>query len=468
MNRRQIYYFTIKAESSVYFGGNNRGELIKDACEEPFVSGNSIGGALRDYLICSEVSPADVQAYMGGADSISTKLEEPHNGQEESKASGFKESRIFISDGKVTIKKGLVKTEGTAIDPAYGTAKSNHKYEMEYLPQGTQVAFRIECDTANGQPSGADESSIEFKQLIDSWARGIDEGKIRFGGKKSNGFGKFSLVSLELADFKFDSEQSLDEYIFSRHLSKRRPVSIQSFAINKHAGSRGISFSLNGSFPYGVYQSFTDFELTKVNKVGVTGLQKNEKGYFIPASSLKGVLRNEIRLLLIRMTGSSERADSKCETLFGSVAQQGKLVCSDMYIKDANSVSIDRFGNSRGGLPVYIKIDRLTGGAFSSALKHQNEIHGDTEIQIELLADAEQPSDSPYLFPLVYALRRVGSGKVPLGGRTVIGLGEFDAATTIVAGKGWEYEFANQDALSVESTQFLRQCFETFERWCLQ
>ncbi|MBE1555401.1 RAMP superfamily CRISPR-associated protein [Sporosarcina limicola] len=467
MNKKLIYYFNIKAESPVYFGTSDKESTSLKRSDDPralVVSGNSIGGALREYLIRTGETQECLLRYMGG---IKTSIQDADNTvtvKEE-----FKESSIYISDGEFVHPPKFLTKEGTAIDPTTGAAQHNQKYTFDYLPRGTEITFHIECDVEGDESEEQVPTERGLKQLIEKWTRGIIQGELRFGGEKSNGFGKFSLVSMERIAFDFDSLDAVDEYIFCRKNRKREKVDLGFLDEDKVIENLGVVFSLKGSFPYGVYQSFKDNSLMN-DKVRVTGLQKCGEVYFIPATSLKGLLRSEIMLLFRKMTDCETKAKEKCSELFGDTDRQGKLVFSDISIQNAQTTKKVQGSNAKDEstyVPVYIKIDRLTGGAFSSALKHQNEVQGDAEIRFRLLGNGESFEESPYLFPLIYVLRRIGAGKVPLGGRTVIGLGQFEAVETVVTGSGWKSEFTNQGVLSEESTQSLKRYFETFERWVL-
>ncbi|MRN53121.1 RAMP superfamily CRISPR-associated protein [Paenibacillus monticola] len=478
MSGKQIYCFTLKAESPARFGGTRAEELLKDGDDRPFVAGNSIGGALRDYV--NRAFPhleQEVLYYMGGS------VLDPDLMDNEEKVFKFRESRIFISDGLISGIQKLEQpehqkvttmwAEGTAINPVNSSARLNHKYKREYLPRGTELAFNIECDT------GAEESDsallkVAFQELIELWARAIHDGSLRLGGQKSNGYGKFSLSKLEIQEFNFDSQKVLDDYIFNREHIKRRDCTGRVLqGENKTAVLPAIEFTMMGSFPYGVYQSFQD-EVVSAKTFKVTGLQRNGDGnYYIPATSIKGLLRHEIRQLFIRMNKDQSpagilAAEQLCEQLFGSTEQRGKLLMSDMIFTKFVEVAIERPKSPRDDsetpttLPVYVKIDRLTGGVLSSALKHQNEIQGEAELCLELQADDVDPNGHPFLFPILYALRRIGAGKVPIGGRTVIGLGEFSAPEVKVSIMGEPYYFNNGDSLPPEQLQRLEQYYDIF------
>ncbi|MMZ60152.1 hypothetical protein D1872_222270 [compost metagenome] len=184
-------------------------------------------------------------------------------------------------------------------------------------------------------------------------------------------------------------------------------------------------------------------------------------------------MRHELHRLLIRMLLNDSRHISECESLadellkewFGSQDKAGSVVVANLVIDAAQEMKIERFENKEKkisatiGLPTYNRIDRITGGVIDGALKTQNEVRGDAEIRLEIryAKDAENK-----LFPLIYLLRNIGSGLLPLGGRTVIGLGEFEAEVTEVYVEGKWLVFNNAD-LSVAGESKLREYYEKFK-----
>lgn len=478
MSTRQRFTFRLRAETPVHFGGDSPGVLLLDGDDKPFVSGNSIGGALRGWMnISSELSPA-VMYYLGGENNLS-------DGEKE-----FVESRVFISDGHLILPKnpseiaqgnaGFLAMEGTAIDPKTGSARNNHKYKRYDLPQGTEMVFTIECDTqvaATKSPEGtvipdATQERLSFQQLIYTCAVAIDRGELRFGGQKSNGYGRFSLQHLTCREFIFDSLAALDQFIFNRHTGEEKDCTKDALKHAEHSSVHStIVLSLKGVFPYGVYQSYSDRVQSEDRATQVTGLLRSVDGnYYIPGSSIKGLLRHELRQLLFRMLLDQERSvaerEARVDTLlqewFGSQDKAGSVVVGNVDIHEAQTMKITRINNQdakKSDLPTYNRIDRITGGVIDGALKTQNEVRGSAEIRLELRAGEDVESK---LFPLIYLLRNIGSGLLPLGGRTVIGLGEFKAKETEVHHNEQILKFSNTGPLGEDNESNLKDYYDLF------
>lgn len=430
-----IYEFNIKAVAPVRFGAAEPQELVKDSQGAPILFGNSIGGALRDFLEACEVPEDTVYTYMGG-----------------NRNNEFLPSLLYISDGKITGCHEFGCQEGTAIDPAYGSAKKNHKYTLEYLPVGSVITFRIECEARDYAVE------TEFHTIIGTWAQGFLTGSIRLGGQQNNGWGQFQLKELKKKEFVFGTPEDLDEYIFN--LSQQPFISVNAEELLRYEIPQGkrVIFSLEGEFPYGLYQAFADKKDSQL-----TGLQKRGDSYYLPASSLKGIVRSEVRVLLGKFL-EAEKVDAKLEEIFGNQDRKGKIRFADMVLENSGPVKVKRFDKDKKTEdPIYIKIDRLTGGAFEGALKKQSEIWGSALLQCQLTLEQEQ--DQALLFPLIYVLRRIGSGLVPLGGRTAAGLGEFMGSQVKFTGE-IEGDIPTDHYLSSQQIDRMRTYYNAFEGWC--
>lgn len=458
MNQIIQYQFVLEVaeNSAIYFGDSEKGSLVRNAKGQPFLMGNAIGGALREYSqqTLSEEKQSLILKYLGGEIKEENKVK-------------FIESNVFISDGQIQmLTKQLLKKEGTAIDPAYGSALDKMKYELEYLPAGTTITFTVECTVPceNQSPEQLNEKELEF--LIHNWAYGFLHGQLLLGGQKSNGFGRLKVLSLNKKVYLLNTPQALDDYIYStgQEHYPGKPIDVDALQPMGDPSAKQIYFFMHGAFQYGVYQSF------KLED-SITGVQKCANGYYLPSTSIKGLIKNEVRQLLNRMIGPhKEQVERKLDKLFGNKNQKGKFIFKDVVIEAPSEVKVERYGEQWIiDDPVYIKIDRLTGGTFSSALKKQREIQGKGTIQFQLmLDDTEKEGLCPYIFPILYVLRKIGSGWVPLGGRAAIGLGQFEAPYIDVRIDQQEIKIQTRESLSKENEEWLRRYYDAFKEWCGQ
>ncbi|OEF97143.1 RAMP superfamily CRISPR-associated protein [Desulfuribacillus alkaliarsenatis] len=444
------YQFTLMAKTPVYFGSEQQGELIKNAENKPILLGSSIGGALRNYLKELGTDDNKIRYFMGG-----------NNGVD------YEESRIYISDGKIILdvnnsdKDYIRRKEGTMINSDTGSAKDKHKYYLDYLLPGTKIIFNIECEVEDS------EVESNYRQTVYDWANGFIQGALKLGGQQNNGFGQFDLEELRLEEVEIQSKQDLEDYIFSHRKGKFKPIPsteiVKTITTKSH-----IKFSLSGSFPYGLYQNF------KINDSERTGLQNRNGKYYLPATSIKGIFRSEFRILLSKFL-DQEKVEQKLEEAFGSQKKKGAFVFNDVILENAGYVRTIRGQNCNQDKAVkakevketdsiYIKIDRLTGGAYDGALIRQNEIYGQATIDICL------EGDKHFVFPTIYILKRIAAGAIPIGGRTSIGLGEFHGNKIMLRGSvNGDFNLI-RDARNIDMTkeqgERMKSDYELFKEWC--
>lgn len=442
-NKLLIYEFEIEAVSPIYFGGSSKGKLIKDSKNNPILFGNSIGGTLKNYLESFEIPESIIYKYLGG-----------NNGEE------FLESMIYISDGEIELADEICHKEGTKINHEIGSAENNHKYTIDHLPQGTIIKFKVECEVEDRC------SEEEFNKIIGTWKKGFEDGRIKLGGQQNNGFGEFKLNGLNQTEYIFSTKNNLDNYIFSPTEIRPEPIE-EKLPSYKNKGKNKIILSLEGKFPYGVYQGFRD-----ENNLQLTGLQKIGDKYYLPATSFKGLVKNEIRILLSRFLEDDDIISRKLDEIFGNENSKGKIIFSDIILKDSDIVKTKRFNEDNGEKnseksseeSIYIKIDRLTGSAMNGAMRKQKEICGSATLKCELIDYVQD--EKPYIFPLIYVFKRIGDGLVPLGGRTSIGLGQF-FGTKLKFSEGIEDIFII-NKLTSEQISKMEEYYDSFERWCCQ
>lgn len=451
VNKIIVFDFTIEAITSLYFGSERQGVIIRNSKNEPILLGSSIGGALRYYLKKNGVSDDEIIKYMGGVKKDKDTLKDI-----------FIESAIYISDGTIRINGNsnqdipIKGKEGTMIQPETGTAKDKHKYSLEHLPAGTTVKFTIESEVE------FEEQEVGFQHIIETWASGFVKGMLRLGGQQTNGFGEFKLIALEKRELNLLSVQDLEDYIFNGY----KNLSVKSIDIGeRNSDTPFFHFILKGSFPFGVYQGY------QLGDGTTTGIQRMNGKYYLPSTSIKGVFKSELRLLLQRFI-RPEKIENKLAEMLGNKERKGILIFSDAmleenFVRTHRNQRNDKYKQVKETESVYIKIDRLTGGAYEGAIKKQSEIFGHTSIHIYL----QNGTKDSLVFPIVYILKKIALGAITLGGRTAIGLGEFEGSEIEVRGQLIErYSVDNNReivVMSEEQEERMGEYYESFRKWCI-
>jgi len=473
MHQVLIYEILLEAVTPLYFGNGEVGLLSDGDVRRPSLFGNAIGGALKEYLRHTDIGEDWITGFMGN--DIEVEVEAPDDQEQEEKIRRrkFIPSVLYISDGRIfrPKKAKTLKREGTAVDPRRGTAAEHKKYEFHFLPEGTLIRFKIECDEwMNPALKNVRLTPEDLEKLIGTWAHGFESGEMLLGGNKNNGFGRVKIARLKRRQFKFERAEDIDRYLFDPYSGKLEDVEWDKLDRATQRTDHRMVFSMEGEFPYGVYQHY-ESDPESADRT-ISGLQRRDRNgqsaYYLPSSSVKGVLKHEIRQLLQRIHQNDRLVEEDLAELFGDVNKKGKLRFEDLWIYDHREVSVCRPSKDNDdvpeiGLPVYVKIDRLTGGAYSSALKTQREIQGKAIIRVEL--EASEEDCRSFRFPILYALRRIGTGQAPLGGRTVVGLGQFFSRNLRIEASGKEtcLILDNPDQAELDS---LRQEYDLFVRWC--
>lgn len=398
MNELIRIEFNLISKTKLYFGSNEQGMLMKDSDDKPFIMGSSIGGCIKSYLKSIKNSNINIDYYFGG----------------ESNEKVFNESKLTIYDAEILNKKDsdtlIGIKEGTRINAVRGVAEDSNKYTTEYLLKDTNIVVAMEIELL-GDQSRRDE----FYNLMEIIRIGFEKKLLRLGGQINSGFGKMKIDNITVKTVNLANENELIDYLLYK---KYKEDKITSFAFSNNQYNNFVKhkliFKLEGSFPYGVYQHFDCKD-----KKSITGIQKEDDIYYIPSSSIKGLMRNELEKLLNNSL-INENLKSKCvSTIFGSTDTKGAGVFQDILIE--NEKIIKDNDKVEDNFTTYNKIDRLTGGSFNSALMKQRDIRGNAIISFEL--DRERTLE--YIYPLLIILRDIAWGIIPIGGRTSIGLGEF-------------------------------------------
>lgn len=444
------YKFHLKSVSPLYFGSNESGEILKTTDEVPFVTGNSIGGAIRNFL--TKYKDDIVIESLGGKRSDREEVAD-------NKKMKFIESNIIISDGQVHGSKGDInKKEGTKVNRQTATADDGSKYEFEYLSKGAKVNFEFEAE--------CDDIFTEkkFKDIICCITEGFSSGELTLGGHYNEGFGKFKIDKLKKIEFDLTKIEGLERYVFNRNNEIWEMVNLKDY-IKNHFKYDDVVFKLEGGFPYGVYQNFD----IKCN-VKLSGIQKGKEGYYIPSSSIKGLLRSEIEKLYNSL---GKCGDDICQRLFGGKDSKGKIRFEDVSLSDAESIEVMKSkdyvtkedDDDNNPNPTYNKVDRLTGSSYNNALFSQRDIEGKATIKFRLSCYEENKA---YIYPILIILRNIGLGMIPIGGRSSIGLGEFKADhIEIITNEdrlNIKFNHNNENQMIIDDNTKLNEFIEAFKK----
>jgi CRISPR/Cas system CSM-associated protein Csm3 (group 7 of RAMP superfamily) len=389
--------FNLISKSKLHFGCNEQGLLLKDSHNKPFIMGSSIGGCIRNYLKdIEDITGIDTNYYFGS----------------EGKDKVFDESKLTIFDAVIEDRNNeniVGIKEGTKINPKRGVAEDNNKYDTEYLKKDTNITVIMETEISD------EREKNEFINLMKFIRLGFENTRLKLGGQINNGFGIMKVHNIIIRTVDLTNPQELVGYLIDKRYKDIIMTSSPVLSEKYISLEEKLIIKMEGSFPYGVYQHYG------IKNKSVTGLQGDKDGYYIPASTIKGILRSQFEKLLNNCLKDGI-IEAEClesiGSIFGSTDIKGAGVFQDILINDGEIIN-DTNKNDR--YTTYNKIDRLTGGSFTSALMKQREIRGKAMILFEL----DRKKALEYVYPLLIIMRDIAIGITPIGGRTSIGLGEF-------------------------------------------
>lgn len=386
-------------------------DLLRDGNGDVFVPGSSLAGAMRAYIKKEKNKPC-LLGY--------TKHEE--NGLDTGKMSA-----LFISDLTFDEQPLSGVRDGVELN-AQKTAKSESKYDMEILEAGSKAHFFLEL-TVREQ-----DNEKEMQQEISKVFRGINEGEIRLGSKKTRGFGEFEILSVSekeytkenYADYANayqnnswkDAENKLKEWMEKADwtpatLHIEVPLRMKGgISIRRYAAKKGEPDYVHLTRP--VIQTDENGNETDRNEIAV-----------LPGNSLAGAIRHRMEMIIweLKEAGAELPKNSTdiINTIFGYVnGDQGcasNIIVHEVDIKGAKQLTMVRTGVSR----------------FESAVKRgslyteKTYVDGTLNVRIDVRKVDNWQDEAWMIGILLLVLKDLQNGLLAVGGQTAIGRGIFSA-----------------------------------------
>lgn len=400
-------------------------DLLRDGNGDVFVPGSSLAGAMRAY-IKKEKNESCLLGY--------TKHEE--NGLDTGKMSA-----LFISD--LTFDEPTLSgvRDGVELN-AQKTAKTESKYDMEILEAGSKAHFFLEL-TVREQ-----DNEAEMRQEIGKIFRGINEGEIRLGSKKTRGFGKFKILSVAEKEYTKENytdyanayqndswknaENKLKKWMENADWTPSMihievPLRMKGgISIRRYAAKKGEPDYVQLTRP--VIQRDENGNETGKNEIAV-----------LPGNRLTGAIRHRMETIIgelkeagVKLPKNSADADI-IKRVFGYVdGNQGcasNIIVHEADIKGAKPLTMVRTGVSR----------------FESAVKkgslytEKTYVDGTLNVRIDVRKGNRTQDEEWILGILLLVLKELQSGLLAVGGQTAIGRGIFSANGPItIDGKAGE------------------------------
>lgn len=371
----------IKNISVLHIGNEAEELLVDDMTCLPILPATSIAGAFRAYLedcVRDKNALDSLFGYMSGE--------------------GVK-SRLFISDayGK---RYDLESRTRVCLNKKTGTAEN--PFTSKYIAENIEfvMEFKIESETKEQL-----ESDIN---MLGSCLHALNQQYIRFGAHKANGAGKFSIVQNEYETFDLYNQDSLCAYLLNQESYKPFDVT-----------------NLGQSIPYLMLEA----EVLLHTPLLIAGIDENTAGaankisirkkngaYYIPGSSLKGVLRHHCE----RIAKYLKLDDSLINALFGT--NEGEGLAGSVYFEDMDICDVkDRASYSR------IHLDAFTSGVMTGGQFADQPVTGKSIIRLYVRKAEGDTLYKVKMAIILLAFRDLLSGVVSLGSGFNVGRGRLAA-----------------------------------------
>ena len=397
--KRKVFYVQVHLASPLSVSSGEQewtdSDVLRDAKGNPFVAGSSIASAMRAYL----EKEKNQKCFMGYADCNA--------------ADGGRMSSLFVSDLNFMNDPVANIRDGVALDDNK-TAVTESKYDMEILEAGSKAYFYAELAVRE------EDREEEMEQQLAYALQGIDQGEIRFGGKKTRGFGKLKIEKLSSITYgkenyldyakAYDAEtwkncQDKKAEVFEKAQWKPKMVHIE------------VPLRMKGGISIRQYAARKD-------EPDFVQLKDHGKAV-IPGSSMTGAIRHRARSILeeLKRVGVDlpknlgRTLDAAFGYVEGTEACISNIIVGETEIEGAKDLTVVRTGVSR----------------FESAVKkrslYKEKTAVDGKLKLEIyIRKGKYPEDEKWILGLVLlALKDLQNGFLAVGGQTAIGRGIFEA-----------------------------------------
>lgn len=394
------------SKSPLFIGNGSDLFLVDDDAGKAYLPATSIAGSFRAYL--KSIGESDCELFG----------EQGHDGKAVM-------SKLYVNDAFADMS-GIDRRNGLRIDPERGSNVDGSKIDRYYLSSGLKFELIFEIHSEN------EDENKKLLGMLYKCLKALNEGYIRLGGHKSNGLGRFELLSTKETFFDMKMNDRLYEFLNDDY-SKFNDVidKIREMPINEEY----VEFIVEGGFSTPVMIKSPEY----VEDEGENKSIKSGDKYIIPGSSFKGVLRSRVEKIA-NYFGSMEQI----RELFGEVMTVDKYESMSDEICDKTEKSSKFKKNQLGRIFVSeaelvldeqyqkkkyskIRIDRFTGGVIKTALMFDNPVQGSASFRVIYRKLHVKEKDDYAIGMIALALRDLGTENLVVGGGNSIGRGRFKA-----------------------------------------
>lgn len=393
-------------ESPLLIGSGEKGvetdiHVLKNRAGAPFIPGTSLAGALRAAM--SE----DAAAELFG----------------QSNPKNARQSLVAIDD---IVLKGATLTvrDGVSLENYTKTTVKGQKYNYEAVERGARGELYIEATVRRVHGDATEVENKLWQHVAQRLALGLHVGALT-----TKGFGRVRLVNGKFSSYDFRDFAAVSNYLEGYEAAGTRAVELDPQAVQELSKDALIvvaDFALESALLVRDYaDTAEDDKITARQK-------KSGNDYLIPGTSIKGALRHRA-VEIVDMLGKKRSIVDELMGQSASVAtkQKSRLTVEECYI----SAGVRSAQQSRN------RIDRFTGGTIDGALFTEVPVwqEHDGEPTVSLRFSVREASDVESGL-MLYLLRELWTGRLPLGGEASIGRGALRGLGARIDYHGAHYE----------------------------
>lgn len=431
---------TLRSETPISVGGVGAGEtdfaLAVNGKGEYYIPGTGLAGPMRHWFERRVKDNEDLARKLFGFQK---------QGTDEGRA-----SMLTVKDAPVTLPAGMSeeRRDGIGIDRVTGGTATAIKFDRAVLPRGSTIGLEMEMDL----PPEENDTML-FKAALRRILDALCCGEIPLGASKTRGLGQVRMDSVKSESHDFSGKAGLLSWLRSsgptaENLDTALPPGDSLELEPEQSLTVTIEWEADG--PVMVKSGAEGATVDIVPLVGA--VSPTDVAAVFPGSSIKGALRSRTETIIRTVKGIDAEPvndrkgflDQQNDTnlglvtdLFGSTEQAGRLSIPDIY-QEASRISLEDYlqeqFNDWGRKEDHVAIDRFTGGASKGALYSilapREGKWPDMIIKVRFgrapLSGSTDPCREPVeamISLLLFALRDLAAGWIPLGFGTMRGMG---------------------------------------------
>lgn len=417
----------LQAESPLIIGGELEDgvdiAVCKDEHRRPYIPATAFAGVLRHFFYEQiDLTQADRQQvrYFWGAD-------------HEREDGVLCQSAFSVNDLKLINEAQVKVRDGVKIDPKFGLAQDEHKYDYEVVEPGACFDVDVEVTLRKSYSEECFENILAF--LINA----LVDGAVSFGAMTTKGFGRCRLVEHRVHRFDF----SLRDHVIA-WLSGEKD-GLKTYKLDDPA----LPLKQQADFHIEALFEIKNSLLVKSYSVDpqapdTVHIMSNEKNV-LPGTSIKGAIKGRAVRIVNTLRGTCDEEVDILKPLFGWVDNKGdkfksRMIIEETVINDENTVQ---------ALQHRIRVDRFTGGVMKTALfdtlsvwpkkSHQPQEMVRLSITIRNFKTWEAGL-------LLQILRDIWVSDLPIGGEKSIGRGVLRGVQAIITFNEKQVTLVNKES----------------------